>query len=142
MLAFDVETAPPVEAPNASVLPLRDYVLVQRHRPTHSESGLIVLPRSFKAKGPRLKMSAQPDYWPATVLAVGPQVKDLSAGDKVFVWNFSHDSIDGATDATNAGLYAGYKLPGDRYLVRHASQQVNRPEAHDDIMCAVEGATW
>lgn len=110
----------------SAVRPMRDLVQVKRVRFETSESGLIFLPKAFRAKGPRLKMSAQPDYWPAIVVAVGPDVRELSAGDRVYVYNFAEDT------GHKLGLFTGHKLGKDEFLVRYPS----------DIVCAVEGATW
>ncbi len=112
--------------PTRRLSPLRDLVHVRRVYPKTSAGGVILL-HHFRAKNsPRLTLGAQGDYWPAIVLAVGPQTRDLAAGDRVLVYNFADDT------GSKLGLYAGTKLGDDEYLVGFER----------DIVCAVEDAGW
>ena len=106
--------------------PLRDQVYIERIRPTESPGG-ILFPQAFKAgKGGhdvRLKMAAVPDYFPAKVLALGPDVRpgELSEGDEILV--FAYAEGDGKKLWTGEG--AGER---DKMFIKYP----------DDILCAVE----
>jgi co-chaperonin GroES (HSP10) len=71
------------------VRPLRNLVYVERIRPEATPGGILI-PQTFDHKhSARLKTAATPDYFPARVLAVGPQVRDLKEDDHVFVWTYA-----------------------------------------------------
>ncbi len=105
-----------------TIRPLRDLLYVEKIRPTHSPGGLLHLPSTFRAgKGghsAREKMNATADHFPAKVLAVGPQVREVKPGDTVLVWTFAEG--DGSKLWT--GDSVGEK---DRLFIKP-----------DDIVCA------
>lgn len=125
-VASDPPPGARIELPR-KLSPLRNLVHVLRVRPEKSEGGIIRL-HDYKArKSPRLTMAARPDFWPAIVLGVGPRVPDLKEGDRVYVYTFAEDT------GSPLGLYTGVQLgPKDELLITYP----------DDVVCAVEGATW
>jgi hypothetical protein len=108
-----------------AVRPLRDLVYVEKIVQTHSPSGLIELPGTFRAgKGghsARLKMGAVQDTFHARVLSIGPNVRELSPGDEVLVFTFAEG--DGST------LWTGENVgERNRMMVKYP----------DDILCALD----
>lgn len=106
------------------IRPLRDQLYVQRLKQTHYEGGVILKPETFKAGkngfSAREKMNGIPDYFPAKVLATGPDVRELSQGDEVLVWSYA--------DGDGSKLYTGESVgEKDKMFIKM-----------DDVVCAVE----
>lgn len=99
---------------------------VRRIRPERTDGGIVIVHDYTAKRNPRLTLGARPDYWPAEVKAVGPEVRELSPGDKVYVYAFAEDT------GSKMGLYTGHKVGADELLV----------DADKDIVCAVEDAPW
>jgi co-chaperonin GroES (HSP10) len=103
------------------VRPLRNLVLVERVRREKTAGG-IVLPATFDHKNrPSLRLGAVSDYWEAKVLAVGPRVHELSAGDTVLV----HTYVGGQ----GSQLFTGHETGTDGQLLI---------EYPDDVLAQVE----
>ncbi len=106
-----------------AVKPTRDNIYVQRERPEQTEGGIII-PATFRAgkngHSARLKMDATRDYFPAKVLAIGPEVRELKVGDSVLVWTWA--------EGDGSKLYAGENI-GER------DRMIIKP---DDVLCAVD----
>lgn len=103
------------------VKPLGSRVYVERIHETETRGGLII-PQTFKARGPGQKVGAVPDYFRARVLAVGPDVRELTEGDEVLVYTYA--------EGDGSKLYSG-ETDGsrDKMLVRYP----------DDLVCAIDG---
>ncbi len=112
--------------------PLRNLMLVERMPDLGcviSEDGNtvtlggIIMPATFKASGPSQRISAKKDVWRGRVLAVGPDVREIAAGDTVLVHTWSDKGT-----GTHEGLYTGIAVGEGRKLIAY-------PE---DILCAFE----
>ncbi len=105
------------------IRPLRDGLYVERMRETVTQGG-IVLPETFKAGkngfSARQKMNAVADHFRAKVLAVGPDVRELSQGDEILVWAFA--------EGDGSKLYTGESVGDKGKLFIKA----------DDVVCALE----
>ncbi len=75
-----------------AIKPLRDRIYIRKIRETVSSGG-IVFPETFRAgksgHSARLKMNAIQDTFHATVLAVGPESRELAPGDEVIVYSYA-----------------------------------------------------
>ncbi len=105
--------------------PLHDWIYVERLRVAESTGG-ILFPATFKAgkrgHSAREKMNATSDHFSARVLATGPEVRELAAGDEVLIWTFAEG--DGTRLWTVDGFNSGER---DRFFIKP-----------DDVVCAVE----
>jgi co-chaperonin GroES (HSP10) len=105
------------------VRPIRDNIYIQRIRPAQSAGG-IIFPTSFKfgksGFSAKAKMDAIPDVFPAHVLALGPEVRELSVGDEIMVYTYA--------EGDGSKLYTG-ETTGER------ERLFIRP---DDVVCAVD----
>ncbi len=112
-----------MSSPNV-IRPLRDQLYVQRIAETHYTGGVILKPGTFKAGkngfSARERMNGVADYFAARVLAIGPDVRELSQGDEVLVWSYAEG--DGTKLMT--GDSVGEK---DKMFVKMA-----------DVVCAIE----
>lgn len=104
-----------------TIRPLRDLLYVERLRPKMTPGGLH-LPETFKAgrtgHSAREKMNAISDTFPARVLAVGPQVREVEPGDEILVLTFA--------DGDGSKLWTGENVgERDRMFIKP-----------DDIVCA------
>lgn len=105
------------------IVPLRDRLYVQRLREKVSAGG-IHFPETFRAgrhgHSAREKMNAVRDTFHAKVLAVGPDVRELTQGDEVVVYSFAEG------DGTK--LYTGDSVgERDRMFI-----------GIDDVVCAID----
>lgn len=96
--------------------PTKDRILVERldMGRERTTKGGIVLPATLGAKA-----KTKADMWRGKVLAVGPDVRELTPGDHVLVHTWAEG--DGST------LYTGVGLGAHRVLIRP-----------DDVICAVD----
>lgn len=112
--------------------PLRNLVLVERlpevghlvnDKGDEVTAGGIIVPQTFKAKGPSQRLGAKRDHFRARVVAVGPDAsRDLKPEDEILVWTFA----GGAGDAKQ-GLYTGTPVPGGLLI-----------EYPEDVVCALD----
>ncbi len=105
------------------IRPLGDRIYIQRIRPTMTPGGLH-LPATFKAgkngRSKREEMNAIPDTFYATVLAVGPDVRELAQGDGVIVYSYA--------DSDGSKVFTGDSVgEKDRLFIRPG-----------DVVCAVD----
>jgi co-chaperonin GroES (HSP10) len=112
-----------VSAPNV-IRPLRDQLYVERIRESHYANGVILKPETFKAGkngfSARERVNGVADYFPARVLACGPDVRELSQGDEVLVWSYA--------EGDGSKLYTGESVGEKNKLFIKL----------DDVVCAVE----
>lgn len=103
--------------------PLGSRLYVERIRPAVTPGG-IHLPETFKAgkhgSSARQKVNAIEDTFRATVLAIGPDVRELSPGDIVVVFSFA--------EGDGSKLYTGESVgeKGRMFI------------GLDDVVCAIE----
>lgn len=113
--------------------PLRDLIQVERLPDlgrTRDGDGNevtargIVIPQDYKARG-SAKAVNKADFFRARVLAVGPKVRDVSAGDEVLVLTWGANP-----DGSRRSLYAGVDGPDGTLFI-----------TPDDLVCGVN-ADW
>lgn len=100
-----------------NIAPLRDLVLVERlsgHGIERTSKGGIVLPSTLEAKA-----KTKADWFRARVLAVGPEARDVRAGEDVLVYTWKGE--------TGRGLYTGHALGAGQLLI-----------AAEDIVAALD----
>jgi len=105
-----------------AVKPLRNLVYVEKIRRTRSGGGIeIPIFGAFCGHSAKKKMAATPDYFPARVLAIGPDVKEIAPGDEVLVETFA--------EGDGSKLYTGENIgEQDRLMVMYPN----------DVLCVVE----
>lgn len=110
------------DAPRRAIRPLHDRIYIQRLRVAESSGG-IIFPATFRLKkqfSARERLNSVPDLFHAIVLAVGPDVRELSQGDEVIVYSFA--------DSDGSKMYTGESVgEKDRLFI-----------GPDDVVCAVE----
>lgn len=121
--------------------PLRDLIFVQRTIEEKSAGGIVLLHDYRARKSPRLTMTAKSDYWAGRVLAVGPEVFDLSVGEEILIYTFADDTghrakeyVDGPGEepkeslrSIRSGLYTGIFVAKGQAFIRP-----------DDIVCVLD----
>jgi len=113
----------PVNEPiTTAVKPLRNLVYVEKIRRTRSGGGIeIPIFGAFCGHSAKKKMAATPDYFPARVLAIGPDVKEIKPGDEVLVYTFA--------EGDGSKLYTGENVgERERLMVMYPN----------DVLCVVE----
>lgn len=109
--------------------PLRDLIQVERLPDlgrTRDGDGNevtatgIIIPQDYKARG-SAKAVNKADYFRARVLAVGPKVRDVAAGDEVLVLTWG-----ASPDGSRRSLYVGIDGPDGTLFV-----------TPDDLVCGV-----
>lgn len=85
--------------------------------------GGIIVPTTFKARGPSQRIAAKKDFWRARVVAIGPEVREVAVGDHVLI-----DTWAEKADGTHAGLYTGIDVGDGRRLVAYPN----------DIICGLD----
>lgn len=110
------------EAITTAVRPLRNLVYIEKIRRTRTGGGILLpLFGAFMGHSAKKKMAATPDYFPARVLATGPDVRELVPGDEVLVYTFA--------EGDGSKLYTGENVgERERMMVMYPN----------DILCAVE----
>ena len=105
-----------------TIRPLGDNIYIQRVRVEESRGG-IIFPSTFRLKkqfSARERLNAVPDLFHAFVLAIGPDVRELSQGDEIIV----HAYAEGNVNTLWTGTSVGEK---DRMFIKP-----------NDVVCAVE----
>lgn len=73
------------------IRPLHDVVYVAPVVREKTKGGLYLAQTFDDGGNPDRRLAAKSDLFEVRILAVGPEVRDLAAGDRAFVWTFAND---------------------------------------------------
>lgn len=94
-----------------AVRPLRDLLYVRRVKREKTAGGILI-PAAFDHHNkPSLRVGAVPDYFEAEILAMGPEVREVTVGAHVLVKTWA------GTD--KRALYAGEAIDDQHLFVRY-----------------------